>query len=181
MNMRIPTSLLFFLVLFVGAGCGRQSNTLTQQNPLKVEASAFRETPGLGAPSDYPDYTVLLKLSNRGRAAFVFDKMEIAWDPGTAKVLTGVSTPGQPGTGFRIEPGETNEYWESSSGRTVFLLNDADGKPLRFRVTLLRSGAPVFGPISASLPDLASLKNIHKVGPAEGHHLTFTDSTVQHR
>lgn len=172
--------LVFTALLIVGAGCDSKSGSSEgsgQSGSIQIEAIAFRETPMLGARIEYPFYTVLLKLTNHSKKAFVFDKMEVAWQPSSGKVLTGVSTPGQSGRGFRIEPGETKEYWESSGDRTLFLLRDAGGKPLRFQVTLLHGDTPVFGPISAPLPDLASLKDVHADGRGAGTLLAFLASS----
>jgi len=156
--------LAWFLMVASGCGhkAGQQARGSTGSSPIEIEAFAFRETPGLDAPIDYPDYTVLLRLSNRGDRSFVFDKMKVTWDPGNGKALTGTSTPGESNGLFQIEPGQTEEYWETSAGRTAFLLHDAGDKPLYFQVELQRDGKPVLGPARAPLPDLASLSDVHK-------------------
>jgi len=178
-KLGIITIFLMLLVVLTGAnGCDfkRQSGEVTLSSQrLQIEASVFSETPMLGAPIDYPYYTVLLKLSNRGNKPFLFDKIEITWRPSTGKVLTGVSTPGDTGGIFQIKPGETKEYWESSGDRTVFLLRDVDEKPLQFEVKLLHRGNLVFGPVSAPLPDIASLRDIHADGPTAGSPLVFSE------
>jgi hypothetical protein len=85
---------------------GRNGSPTTSER-VEVEASAFQEEPMLGAAIDYPMYSVLLKFTNRGSKTFIFDKMEVAWNPGTGKAMR-ASAPGKLAIDVRDIPFHTD-------------------------------------------------------------------------
>jgi len=168
-HVRLATNSLLMVTASLSlpflAGCdSKPSGSGAASTPqVTVTAAVFQGFHvGLGAGTSDGEYVVVVTVSNNGKQPFLCDTIEGKYFPERGRVLTQPVVHMPEGTPITIEPGKPWTHDFGTDGYTTDLFIDANGKPIRFGITIKTNGKDIVGPFSATLPSLSNLPLDHE-------------------